>query len=233
VKTTLELVILEKIPDFDSDGIPDDIDPDDDNDGIPDVWEELFGFNPKNPADASSDPDSDQLTNLEEYLNDTEPKNADTDNEGLLDGEEVLQYLTDPKNPDTDGDKLDDYNDPYPLDPTRPGSDDEVHVEGPNYQAYTILAIVIILIIIIIISMVIRKRRGRGSGQISEPYAYDTALREVRDEILTDAQDQNLKLSRSSIKSKLDDSSEKNEISEETYKYINEQILQEEAESEE
>ncbi len=42
---------------------------DSDRDGMPDDWEKAHGMNPRNPADASADSDSDGYTNVEEYLN--------------------------------------------------------------------------------------------------------------------------------------------------------------------
>lgn len=45
---------------------------DQDHDGMPDTWEELYGFNPTN-ADNNMDSDNDGYTNLEEYLNGTNP----------------------------------------------------------------------------------------------------------------------------------------------------------------
>ena len=59
--------------DFDGDGLPDDVDPDDDNDGMPDDWETMFGLNPFNAADAAGNLDGDQLSNLEEYIANTNP----------------------------------------------------------------------------------------------------------------------------------------------------------------
>lgn len=59
--------------DLDQDGIPDSIDPDDDNDGIPDQWEIDYGFDPFNYSDAFLDADNDGYSNLEEYLNNTNP----------------------------------------------------------------------------------------------------------------------------------------------------------------
>lgn len=41
---------------------------DSDNDGMPDWWEQIKGLNP-NVADANGDPDGDEYTNLEDYLN--------------------------------------------------------------------------------------------------------------------------------------------------------------------
>ncbi len=46
---------------------------DSDGDGMPDAWEVRHGLNPHNPADAAADPDHDGYTNLEEYLNGTDP----------------------------------------------------------------------------------------------------------------------------------------------------------------
>ncbi|HEY6168093.1 MAG TPA: M36 family metallopeptidase, partial [Verrucomicrobiae bacterium] len=48
---------------------------DTDGDGIPDAWEISHGLNPA-INDASLDPDGDGLTNLEEYLADSDPHNA-------------------------------------------------------------------------------------------------------------------------------------------------------------
>jgi hypothetical protein len=81
---------------------------DTDGDGMPDGWEVALGLNPINPIDANQDPDQDGLTNLEEYLIGSNPYNPDTDNDGLLDGEEVDVYGTDPTRRDTDGDRLTD-----------------------------------------------------------------------------------------------------------------------------
>lgn len=44
-----------------------------DDDGMPDDWEERYGLNPYDPADASQDEDNDGVTNLEEYQQGTNP----------------------------------------------------------------------------------------------------------------------------------------------------------------
>lgn len=62
--------------DFDGDGLPDATDPDDDNDGMPDAWEVLYGFNPRNAADAFVDSDADGFSNLDEYVAMTTPTNG-------------------------------------------------------------------------------------------------------------------------------------------------------------
>ncbi|WP_201743589.1 pectate lyase family protein [Roseiconus nitratireducens] len=46
---------------------------DSDNDGMPDEWERKHGFNANNAGDNSSDKDGDGYTNVEEYLNGTDP----------------------------------------------------------------------------------------------------------------------------------------------------------------
>ena len=49
---------------------------DTDADGMPDEWELAHNLNPKDPADAALDPDSDGLTNLQEYWAGTDPQSA-------------------------------------------------------------------------------------------------------------------------------------------------------------
>jgi len=46
---------------------------DTDGDGMPDDWEKKHGLNPNSPSDAAQDNDKDGYTNLEEYLNGTDP----------------------------------------------------------------------------------------------------------------------------------------------------------------
>lgn len=46
---------------------------DSDADGMPDAWERKHGFNPHDPSDGAADKDKDGYTNLEEYLNGTDP----------------------------------------------------------------------------------------------------------------------------------------------------------------
>lgn len=61
---------------------------DTDSDGMPDWWEEANGTNP-DVDDDTADPDADNLTNLQEYQNETNPLVADADLDGLVDSEEV------------------------------------------------------------------------------------------------------------------------------------------------
>ncbi len=44
-----------------------------DGDGIPDAWETSYGLDPTDATDALADPDGDGRTNLDEYLNSTNP----------------------------------------------------------------------------------------------------------------------------------------------------------------
>ena len=76
---------------------------DTDGDGMPDGWEVQYGLNPISPFDANGDLDNDgwdfdgnsfitgleTFTNLEEYLNGTNPTNNDTDGDGMPDGWET------------------------------------------------------------------------------------------------------------------------------------------------
>lgn len=88
-----------------------------DSDGLPTWYERQYTFlDERNPADAAMDQDSDGLTNLQEYTNNTLPDNADTDGDGVNDGPEVNRVdpqtaqpaKTNPLIPDTDGDGLTD-----------------------------------------------------------------------------------------------------------------------------
>ena len=50
---------------------------DTDGDGIPDFWEEQFGLNKNDPSDAAKPAKSDGYTNLEKYLNNSDPTGSD------------------------------------------------------------------------------------------------------------------------------------------------------------
>ena len=86
---------------------------DSDNDGISDEWELQFGLNPQNPFDATIDFEGDGLNNLQEFTAGTDPWQSDSDNDGILDGDEVTFFGTDPTNNDTDGDGLLDGDEVY------------------------------------------------------------------------------------------------------------------------
>jgi len=116
--------------DPDNDGLPNVLDKDSDNDGMPDGWEMDNHLHPGTP-DANLDPDGDGLSNIEEYQHDTNPKVADTDGDGVSDGEEVHVHGSDPLNPDTDDDALADGEEPlYSTLPLNPDSDGDGMPDG-------------------------------------------------------------------------------------------------------
>lgn len=83
----------------------DPLDPDMDKDGMPDGWEVSHGLNPRNAAGddgATGDPDHDGLSNIDEYLNNTDPHSADTDGDGVSDRIEV-EREADPTDPSDGG----------------------------------------------------------------------------------------------------------------------------------
>ena len=126
----LEYLPEEWLGDTDEDGLfdiyekvidSDPLDADTDDDGLPDGYEVLtLGTDPlevdtdeNGISDAEEDFDSDNLNNLDEYINNTQPFNPDTDEDGFMDGSEVYTYGTDPLNPDTDNDGLLDGEESY------------------------------------------------------------------------------------------------------------------------
>ncbi len=66
---------------------------DTDSDEIPDGWELNYGLDPGNADDAWQDLDSDGLTNLREYQLGTTPIDADSDGDGLIDGEDPYPLI--------------------------------------------------------------------------------------------------------------------------------------------
>ncbi|MHA1125419.1 MAG: hypothetical protein ACTSQX_07270 [Candidatus Heimdallarchaeota archaeon] len=130
---------------------------DTDGDLIPDDWEYNMGTDPL-VADIDDDPDNDDLTNWEEYQNDTDPTDSDTDDDDMPDGWEVANGLnplveddyldedsdgltnleeyengTNPLSDDTDGDSMDDFWEvDYGTDPLIDDADDdsETTIEG-------------------------------------------------------------------------------------------------------
>jgi hypothetical protein len=72
---------------------------DTDGDGIPDGWERNNGLNPDKASDGSDDFDGDGLSNLLEYQNGSFLWVADSDRDGLTDGEEVWVFGSNPLDP--------------------------------------------------------------------------------------------------------------------------------------
>ncbi|WP_428819053.1 hypothetical protein [Microbulbifer sp. MCCC 1A16149] len=86
-----------RIPDSDGDGVPDGEDPqpsdpqltrDEDQDGLPDEWEQANGLYDGDPWDAGFDFDGDGLSNLQEYHLGTDPRDMDSDRDGIHEGED-------------------------------------------------------------------------------------------------------------------------------------------------
>jgi hypothetical protein len=75
-----------------------------DDDSLPDHWESTYGLSTMDNGFADrtregefGDFDLDGLLNRKEYMLGTDPSSADTDGDGLSDGDEVHAYRTDPK----------------------------------------------------------------------------------------------------------------------------------------
>lgn len=98
-------------------------DADADSDGIPDVWEKTFAGGIAS-MNSLTDMDNDGLSDLLEFRAGSNPTKADTDGDGLNDGQEVLTYGTNPTKVDTDGDALSDLNEVQRgTDPNNPDTD--------------------------------------------------------------------------------------------------------------
>ncbi|MGY5860404.1 MAG: NosD domain-containing protein, partial [Candidatus Thorarchaeota archaeon] len=122
--------VLDGDEDFDRDGLPnaleihgfgydpEDTDSDDngvldgdedfEGDGMPNWWEVEYDLEPL-IDDSMVDQEPDGLTNLEEYSYGTNPRDEDTDEDKLLDYDEIFEYGTSPTMKDTDKDTIDDW----------------------------------------------------------------------------------------------------------------------------
>ncbi len=138
-----------------------------DNDGMPDNWEIKYGFNISDPSDKLIDFDMDNLTNLEEYLNQTDPKDRDSDNDGLTDGKEIKIHHTNPFNPDSDWDGFNDSielekgTDPLDEDNYPKDKDDKSEPQNIEKIIYVIIIIVIIAIFLLFI-FIFKKNPPKG-----------------------------------------------------------------------
>jgi len=116
---------------------------DSDADDIDDGWERRYfsSLARNGTADNDSEGGPDGLTDSEEYAVGSNPQKADTDGDGLTDGEEVKTYGTSPVKADTDRDGLSDYAEvhTYHTSPRNPDHDgdglrdgEEVHMYGSD-----------------------------------------------------------------------------------------------------
>ena len=89
-------------------------------------------------SNINADSDKDGLTNMIEKDLGTDPKNADTDGDGLRDGAEVNQYKTDPLKADSDDDGLNDGAEvnQYKTDPLNADSDADGLRDGVEVNPY-------------------------------------------------------------------------------------------------
>ncbi len=107
---------------------------DKDGDGLARCEEEQLGTDPRNP-----DTDGDGLNDGQEVKEyNTDPKNPDSDNDGLKDGEEVWNYKTNPNKADTDDDGLIDYDEvmTHKTDPLNPDTDGDGLKDGEEVNKY-------------------------------------------------------------------------------------------------
>jgi outer membrane protein OmpA-like peptidoglycan-associated protein len=100
-------------------------------------WTFLLGLTWVGEGD-NADPDHDGLTNKEERLLGTDPHKADTDGDGLSDGDEVKKYNTNPLKVDSDGDGLSDYDEvmKYKTDPNKADTDGDGLNDGDEILKY-------------------------------------------------------------------------------------------------
>ncbi len=108
---------------------------DTDYDGMPAEWEIEYDLNPWFD-DSTEDLDEDGLTNLEEYLHNSNPLVNDTDSDGLFDGEEVNDYGTNPNDEDSDDDNLSDGEEVlvYFTDPNNNDTDGDGMLDGEEIE---------------------------------------------------------------------------------------------------
>jgi hypothetical protein len=108
---------------------------DSEGDGMPDRWETIHGTEPRFD-DAKRDPDQDQLKNIDEFRNHSEPRDHDSDNDTIWDGTEVHESHTKPNKYDSDGDGLSDgaevyaFPETFVTDANNPDSDGDGVLDG-------------------------------------------------------------------------------------------------------
>ncbi len=147
-------------------------DHDADGDGMPDLYEIDIGLNPNDHQDRDGDDDQDNLTNLQEYRNGTDPFDDDTDDDGMKDNDEIF-YGLNPLNPidasqdmDSDGtsnlDELLRGTDPTVIDNNEDPIEDPVDDKRNDDPLIPIIAgIALAILLIIIVIVIIAKSRGK------------------------------------------------------------------------
>ena len=153
---------------------------DTDKDGIPDYYEVQRNnfLNPSDASDAQEDQDKDGLTNLQEFLNSTDPEMKDTDGDGMWDAWELENGLSPTDNSDAlkDADS-DGYSN---LEEYEAGSDPNDDTDLPKTSSndgnWFIIALgislVLLVLIIIIVLFVFIFRRKAKQGRTNEVTGY-------------------------------------------------------------
>ncbi len=179
-----------------------DEDLDSDGDGIPDYWELKFKLDPNNASDAILDIDNDTLTNLEEFMMQTSP----------------IEY-------DTDGDGYSDKVDEFPNDPQRFKKDikDNESDEIDNTGYIVSLILIVLIIIVLLTTIFILKSRKQSELKLTPD---DEIYKKVMHEILYDYDSIDETLPNKNIKSYLDEKLQKGQISQQTYNYMTNLVLE-------
>lgn len=130
----------------------------------------------------NDDKDGDGLLRKEEKSLGTDPKNPDTDGDGLTDGDEVKTYLTDPLNADSDGDGLTDYEEimTTKTDPNKKDTDGDGLTDYDELKTYNT-------------NPLLTDSDGDGLSDYDEIMTYQTDPNDMDtdDDGLTDAQEIN------------------------------------------
>ncbi len=149
-----------KLSEYDSDG-----------DGMDDFWEDNYNLSKYDPSDANENYDGDNLTNIEEYENGTNPRDSDSDGDQLPDDWELANNL-DPTDEgsvneingasgDPDGDdytNLEEFRaETDPQDSASHPKEAEDDEDDEDYLQYIIIMIIAIIILIIILGLALRK----------------------------------------------------------------------------
>ena len=90
-------------------------------------------------AETTADPDADGLDNQTEFSLGTNPNLADSDSDGLIDGDEVNTHSTDPLDADSDDDDLSDGDEinTYQSNPNDNDSDDDGLIDGEEVNTHS------------------------------------------------------------------------------------------------
>lgn len=104
---------------------------DSDSDEMSDPWEIMYGLDPRSRFDRLDDPDADDLYNIQEYREGTNPRLNDSDHDSILDGYEVKVYGTSPLSSDSDHDHMPDaFEIQYGLNPLRDDANEDLDGDG-------------------------------------------------------------------------------------------------------